>query len=332
VDPELGPLADNGGPTDTRSIGPASAATNHGGAGCPTTDQRGVSRPQAGACDVGAYEYRPPTLTVVKQVINNDGGTQTASDFSVHVLAGAADVAGSPQPGSATGTTYALVPGTYAVGEFTDSRYVGSFSGDCAANGAVTLSEGQVKTCTITNNDKPPVVGKIVNAEPEGGTVRFKLPNGKKFHKLTEGEQLPVGTIVDTRRGRIGLIAAANKKGGRSNADFYDGVFKLGQTKGKKPTTVLTLTEKLTGCKATGKASAAAKKKKKRRLWGDGKGRFQTKGKRSAATVVGTKWLVEDSCDSTLTRVARGRVKVRDFVKHKTVFVKKGHRYIARAN
>jgi hypothetical protein len=76
---------------------------------------------------------------------------------------------------------------------------------------------------------------------------------------------------------------------------------------------------------------AAKKKKKKRRLWGDGKGRFQTKGKRSAATVVGTKWLVEDTCTSTLTRVARGKVKVTDFVKHKTVLVKKGHRYIARA-
>jgi hypothetical protein len=29
--------------------------------------------------------------------------------------------------------------------------------------------------------------------------------------------------------------------------------------------------------------------------------------------------------------VARGKVRVRDFVKHKTVLVKKGRRYIARA-
>ncbi len=33
----------------------------------------------------------------------------------------------------------------------------------------------------------------------------------------------------------------------------------------------------------------------------------------------GTKWLVEDHCTSTLTRVARGRVKVRDFGKRRTV-------------
>ena len=66
-------------------------------------------------------------------------------------------------------------------------------------------------------------------------------------------------------------------------------------------------------------------------MWGNGKGRFPTKGRNSAATVVGTKWFVEDRCGSTLTKVARGRVSVRDFVKKKTVIVRKGKRYIARA-
>ena len=122
------------------------------------------------------------------------------------------------------------------------------------------------------------------------------------------------------------IVAAA---GAGQTADFYGGIFKLGQTKGKKPITVLTLVEKLS-CPKT-KASTAAKKKKKRRLWGDGKGRFRTKGKHSAATVVGTKWLVEDRCTSTLTRVARGKVTVRDFVKKKTVLVKTGKKYVARA-
>jgi hypothetical protein len=26
-------------------------------ANCPTTDQRGIARPQHGRCDIGAYEY-----------------------------------------------------------------------------------------------------------------------------------------------------------------------------------------------------------------------------------------------------------------------------------
>jgi hypothetical protein len=177
-----------------------------------------------------------------------------------------------------------------------------------------------------------PKIRKTVNLLRARGTIRIKKPKSKSFKLLRTGEQVPVGTTVDTRAGRVTLIAAADSKGHTARAVFYDGIFKFTQTKGKKPTTVLTLTEKLTGCKAKGKKASAAKKKvKKRRLWGDGKGRFQTKGKHSAATVVGTKWLVEDRCTSTLTKVARGRVKVRDFVKHKTVFVKKGHRYIARA-
>jgi hypothetical protein len=329
-DPLLGGLANNGGSTDTRALAAGSPAINAGGT-CPATDQRGVARPQGGACDIGAYEYRAPLLTVIKRVVNDDKGIEAADDFTVHVRVGAADVAGSPAPGSAGGRTYTLTPGSYSVGEDASEVYAGSFAGDCSATGVVVLGEGQSKTCTITNDDTAPGL-RVFNVEPKRGTVRIKLPGRKRFRRLTEGEQLPVGTTVDTLKGRVTIIAASNKTGGTSRADFYDGIFKLGQTRGKRPITTLTLVEKLTGCKAAGKqASAAAKKKRKRRLWGDGKGRFRTRGSHSAATVVGTKWLVEDRCASTLTRVVRGRVKVTDFEKDKSVFVRKGHRYIARA-
>ena len=309
-----------------RSRSPAPRSTAAAPARLPTS----AAYSRQGPCDIGAFEYFRPQLTVIKRVINNDGNTQTASDFNVHVRAGSTDVAGSPQPGSASGRTYTLAPGAYTVAEDTDTAYSKSFSGSCSATGAITLAESQVATCTITNNDRQPRLHKNVNLEPERGTVRIKRRGSKKFKVLKEGEQVPLGTIVDTRHGRVTLIAAASKTK-TATAQFFDGIFKIGQTKGKKPTTLLTLTEKLTGCKAKGKATIAKKKVKKRRLWGDGHGRFRTKGKHSAATVVGTKWLVEDRCRSTLTKVARGRVKVRDFEKKKTVFVKKGHRYIARA-
>ncbi len=339
TNPLLGPLANNGGPTNTQALSPSSpaiGAANPALTSCHETDQRGVARPQGTGCDIGAYEYRAPTLTVKKVVVNDQGGTKTPASFSVHVKAAGADIAGSPKPGTSTGRTYVVAPGTYVVSEDTIKSYTSAIFGSCAADGKVTLAEGQAKTCTITNSDKPPVLGKLLNIEPEKGTIRVKLPGKKKtWRKLTGGEQLPLGTRVDTRKGRIGMFAAANKSGKVAQADFYDGIFKIGQTKGKRPITVLTLVQKLTGCKAkaAGNASVAKKKKKakRRRLWGNGKGRFRTKGKRSAATVVGTKWLVEDRCTSTLTKVARGNVKVRDYVKHKTVLVKKGHRYIARA-
>ena len=44
----------------------------------------------------------------------------------------------------------------------------------------------------------------------------------------------------------------------------------------------------------------------------------------------GTKWLTEDSCNSTLTRVVRGSVSVRDFAKNKTVVLKAGKQYVAK--
>jgi hypothetical protein len=53
--PLLQPLADNGGPTRTMAITIGSPAFN-AGLGCPAADQRGVARPQAGACDLGAFE------------------------------------------------------------------------------------------------------------------------------------------------------------------------------------------------------------------------------------------------------------------------------------
>jgi hypothetical protein len=53
--PALQSLSDNGGPTRTMAIGPASPAFD-AGANCPPIDQRGVARPQGAACDLGAFE------------------------------------------------------------------------------------------------------------------------------------------------------------------------------------------------------------------------------------------------------------------------------------
>src|SRR6266702_4328625 len=62
TDPLLAPLASNGGPTQTQALEPGSPAIDHGGTsanGCPPTDQRGITRPQGPACDIGAFEFVP---------------------------------------------------------------------------------------------------------------------------------------------------------------------------------------------------------------------------------------------------------------------------------
>jgi len=59
ADPKLSPLANNGLLTQTIGLLTGSPAINAGNnATCPTTDQRGVTRPQGGVCDIGAFEVQ----------------------------------------------------------------------------------------------------------------------------------------------------------------------------------------------------------------------------------------------------------------------------------
>jgi cysteine-rich repeat protein len=78
----LGALADNGGPTVTHAIAATSPAFDAGDpAGCSrddgallTTDQRGVTRPQFGRCDIGAFELACGNGTVDVGETCDDGG------------------------------------------------------------------------------------------------------------------------------------------------------------------------------------------------------------------------------------------------------------------
>jgi hypothetical protein len=80
IDPKLGDLQNNGGPTFTHALLSNSPAVDGGdNVPCPPTDQRGVSRPQGAACDIGAYEFAPPPGTVVEIDIE-PGGVPTLSN------------------------------------------------------------------------------------------------------------------------------------------------------------------------------------------------------------------------------------------------------------
>ena len=72
TDPLLGPLQDNGGPTQTMALLGGSPAIDKGdSANCPATDQRGVTRPQGTGCDIGAYEAENNIFMVTN---TNDSG------------------------------------------------------------------------------------------------------------------------------------------------------------------------------------------------------------------------------------------------------------------
>ena len=181
---------------------------------------------------------------------------------------------------------------------------------------------------------------------------RARAPGGrpaKGFVPLTGAANIPVGSQLDTSKGRVALTSAADTGGAKTQtSDFYQGIFQVKQSvpkkKPKKPKALITdLVMKgqiaaLAVRAAEGRASAAAPPRRRRgprrcsgKLWGSGKGKFRTNGKYSAATVRGTIWLVQDRCEGTLTKVTRGTVQVRDFKRKKTVTVKAGHSYLARA-
>jgi hypothetical protein len=176
----------------------------------------------------------------------------------------------------------------------------------------------------------PPVTGKTVNVSVRKGRIFIKIPPSKKFVELKGALQIPVGATIDATRGRVNLVSTTGTGDQTQLAWFYDGIFKVGQTRGAKPITDLKLAEALAKCPKKGKASASAKKKKTRKLWGEGKGAFRTSGKYSSATVRGTKWVVTDRCDGTLTRVTQGSVLVRDVKRKKNVIVRAGKQYLAR--
>jgi hypothetical protein len=83
IDPRLGPLQDNGGPTKTMALLADSPALNAGSnsAGL-ATDQRGLPRVADPAADIGAYESQPLRLTAVRV---NDGSPQRSMVTSVTV-------------------------------------------------------------------------------------------------------------------------------------------------------------------------------------------------------------------------------------------------------
>jgi hypothetical protein len=126
--PRLGPLADNGGPTQTMAIGLGGGAIDAAlAAACPSTDQRGVSRPQGAGCDIGAFESdavdtTPPVITTPGDIIVDATGPAGAvvaySASAIDDVDGPVGVTCSPSPESTfpIGTTHVTCSASDAAG------------------------------------------------------------------------------------------------------------------------------------------------------------------------------------------------------------------------
>ncbi len=187
-------------------------------------------------------------------------------------------------------------------------------------------------TGSETGTLPPPVLGKSVNLTAVRGSVTVRLPSTTRHVPLEDVASVPVGAIVDATRGSVRLTSAAERAGKTQHARFFGGAFQVSQRRQDRGETVLELRGATRPCKAKASASRARKRARKRtrRLWGDGHGLFKVRGRNAAATVRGTRWLVEDRCAGTLVKVTRGKVEVRDFVRRRTILVERGERYLAR--
>src|SRR5438552_5332140 len=138
----------------------AEAAGPSGYAGTRSLDCSGtIAAGEAKTCTI-TNDDRPAHLTVIKHVVNDDGGTNSAGDFTLAVFDPAGIV--TPEglrtvvtfPGSETGTILTVGAGFYNVGESSVFGYALTSSSDCF--GPIALDE--TKTCTFINDDQVLVV------------------------------------------------------------------------------------------------------------------------------------------------------------------------------
>ena len=184
-----------------------------------------------------------------------------------------------------------------------------------------------------------PTLGRSVGLAPVKGSVAVKVPGAAGFTALGAGATVPVGAVLDTRKGTVQLTSAV--EGGKTQtATFHSGVFEVRQPAHGRGLTDIVLRGPALACPrvrrgrgATARSAAAQTKRRppRRQLWArDRGGRFRTHGKNSVATVRGTSWVTTDTCAGTRTTVREGAVSVRDVHRHRTVLVRAGKSYLAR--
>jgi hypothetical protein len=212
--------------------------------------------------------------------------------------------------------------------------------------------DGIGDACDDNDGSRPPTPFKTVQVRVLSGEVFIKYPAGQGpgakaaqkgrlpsgFVPLRGAAIVPVGSTLDTTKGRLGVTSAATTRGRTQTGAFSEGAFQIRQIRARRAakrrrqrarSTNLNTDLVLSGgnfkarCARRGKAVV-------RSLNGDAKGRFRTVGRASVATVRGTVWLTKDRCDGTVTTVREGTVLVDDKVRRRVVRVRAGRSYVAR--
>ncbi|HEU0295881.1 MAG TPA: choice-of-anchor Q domain-containing protein [Anaerolineales bacterium] len=200
-DPALGPLQDNGGPTFTHALLPQSAAIDGGNIlGCAdqdgnpfTSDQRGITRPQGIACDIGAYEYTftAPGPATSLAIIGGSGQQTTLNHAFPRPLR---VVALDDQGNRVSGVTVTFTaPASGPSGTFADTSSNTTM--------IVTDEGGVATTSTFIANDQAGAY-TVVAAAGGLGSVNFNLeqidrPANDNFANAEPFTSLPFTAIAD---------------------------------------------------------------------------------------------------------------------------------------
>ena len=134
------------------------------------------------------------SVTVIKEVINDDGGTSKPEDFTMVVTG--SEVTQGTFPGSEEGVIVRLLEGTYAVNEVSVPGYEASFSEDCFGG----ILPGQELICRVTNDDIAPkviVITQVTNdnggsLSPSDATISFAGNNASitDFSGSSDGTEI----------------------------------------------------------------------------------------------------------------------------------------------
>jgi uncharacterized protein YraI len=211
---DLGKLADNGGPTDTLLPTSTTAPEVNAGTatGCPTTDQRGVTRPQGSACDIGSVELAPPSaVTGPSTALTASSADVAGTAGNPAILAGKATIdygttasyghtasAGSAAAGSKPTTVSAPLSGlapntTYhyrLVVTTTDGTAAGA-DASFKTPAAPTTTSVSCKPTSVIPGKSTTCTVKVANAAGSGvttaptGTVKVASPAGSASCKLS---------------------------------------------------------------------------------------------------------------------------------------------------
>ena len=180
ADPLLGALGDNGGPTQTFALLTGSPAIDAGtDAGCPSTDQRGYTRPVGATCDIGAFEYgssetTPHAFTFIDQtgmplstVIVSNPITVTGIDVAAAVSITDGDYAISTNSGSTWGS-WTSTAGTVSLNNQVKVRQTSSASYFTKTDAVLTIG-GVSDTFSVTTLAAPTPAPTATPASSGGG-------------------------------------------------------------------------------------------------------------------------------------------------------------------